>query len=70
LLAVFFLIGLLRHDVPFLVVLVIISYQFLKKQVYVFKRGNRELQEDRFSAREINPMRGAGNSSSCSAASQ
>jgi hypothetical protein len=56
LLAVFFLIGLLKHDVPFLVVLVIISYQFLKKQVYVFKGGN--LQEGRFSAREINPRRG------------
>jgi hypothetical protein len=37
LLAVFFLIGLLKRDVPFLVVLVlmvIISYQFMKKQVF------------------------------------
>jgi hypothetical protein len=36
LLSVFFLIGLLKRDVPFLVVLVlmvIISYQFMKKQV-------------------------------------
>jgi hypothetical protein len=37
LLAVFFLIGLLKRDAPFLIVLVlmvIISYQFMKKQVF------------------------------------
>jgi hypothetical protein len=37
LLAVFFLIGLLKRDVPFLIVLVlmvIISYQFMKNQVF------------------------------------
>jgi hypothetical protein len=37
LLAVFFLIGLLKRDAPFLIVLVlmvILSYQFMKKQVF------------------------------------
>jgi len=66
LLAVFFLIGLLKRDVPFLIVLVlmvIISYQFMKKQVFnlvdeVFDVGDALLvrrggQEERIALADI-----------------
>jgi len=66
LLAVFFLIGLLKRDAPFLIVLVlmvIISYQFMKKQVFnlvdeVFDVGDALLvrsggQEERVALADI-----------------